>query len=662
VSHIGYKKKQILANQLGQNNLIIKLENNVHTVESVTVTANLLSKEKYDLLTYSFSNSLTDSIGFTQDLLRMIPSVKVNFDRTLSINGNKKIEIRLNGKKVSDYKVIESLPPNIIKKIEIQTTPDADILLNGNESMINIITKSIVKPSFDIYLNPSFSVPLNIATPSISFNYFYKKVRLGLRGDYWYRKIDGNRIRTIFMEHNKQIKTEKYNRDEQDREFWFDIDVFATEKSFFNNSSYFSYYNENQNNSRFFSSENTEELYSKNNSLSFVNSSYYLYDGNTSRFSALISLYKFSGNYQDSLIDNLYNETFNSIDIDKSYISYKTDYTFKKDKWQVKAIYQGKVNGTSFQTQHSLSKQTEYYNTLKASYFFSISQSLYTTGSLALSSRILETDYNRTTSTNILPVFSLNYTNKLKDKFTLLFVTSRTNPSLWRMNPLMFQIEGNIFAKGNPALKPSINNRIRFGYSLTRKGFYNNLKLSANFSNNNIYPYYQFKNDSIIKTYSNHSDMVDFSFANYSRIPIIKSKLTMYFSLNTSLVSFNKIKYNPEYSTSVSIEYTPKKWYISSSFNYNGKSYTPNSVLDKSSTINLTIFKTYKKIMFGTQIFAPFNKNRTIRNYLYPDIAITEINRMNAWYVSFSLRYRFNKGKKIESIERELNFDDDKGR
>ena len=660
VSHIMYKEKQVDFS-LFTSNKEICLDENINTIDAVVVTADLASKSKYDKFTYSFSESLTDSINFAQDLLRMIPSLKINPNRTIAVNGNPNVEIRLNGKKIKDYSIIESLSPDIIQKVEVQTTPDADILLNGYESMINIITKQKKKPSIDIYLNPSFSLP-HFVQPSVSLSYFYKKIRLGIKGDYWYRKVDGDNSQTLSYSNTTLSKSATINRVEQDKELWLDFDFFASEKNLINNTTYFSYYNENVKNiSRYFS-VNAESKKSKSNSLTLANSSYYKFEGVNSSFSALVDLYKYKGNFDDSLTTTYGNAIFNSTNIDKNYVDLKTDYAITKDGWQLKAMYEGQIKNTNIFDQSNKSSQSEYLNTFKTIGYLRFSEKIYVQGSVALASRKLVADNNKETSTNILPVISLNYTNSKNDRLSLLFVSSKENPSLWQMNPILFQSEYSIYTKGNPFLKSSIDNNIRLNYSFKRNSIYNDTKLSTSFVNNKLYSYYYFKNDTIVKTFINHDNTVNIGLVNYFSLSIVKSKVTLYITFKANFVSFDSNKYFSEYSATGVIEYTPKDWNISSVYSYAGKSYTPYSVIQSSPSINFSAYRTYKKVVFGTQIFLPFNKNNQITNSQFPTIHIKESTKMNYWYINLSLRYRFKTGKDIKSIDRDVDFDDDKGR
>lgn len=96
----------------------------------------------------------------TTDILKLLPTIYIS-DGTLNIFGKSSAillindrNIRLEGQTLLNY--LNSLPPDIIKSVEIISTPPAQYDAEGNVGIINIITTKNIHPGWNEYFKLGF--------------------------------------------------------------------------------------------------------------------------------------------------------------------------------------------------------------------------------------------------------------------------------------------------------------------------------------------------------------------------------------------------------------------------------------------------------------------------------------------------------------------------
>lgn len=99
-----------------------------------------------DRKTYSIENMAINRGSSVSEVLEIIPSVDVDIDGNISLRGSSNLNILIDGKPTlisnSDlHSLLETLPANSIKKIEVITNPSAKYDPDGMAGIINIVTK-----------------------------------------------------------------------------------------------------------------------------------------------------------------------------------------------------------------------------------------------------------------------------------------------------------------------------------------------------------------------------------------------------------------------------------------------------------------------------------------------------------------------------------------
>lgn len=122
----------------------IALEPLESQLKEVTVVGNRSAIiYKLDRKKISGSASLSASGGTAVDILRTIPSVRIDADGELSFRGSTGFLVHVDGKPsmLSGTQALEQIPASTIEDIEIITTPSARYKTDGEAGIINIVTK-----------------------------------------------------------------------------------------------------------------------------------------------------------------------------------------------------------------------------------------------------------------------------------------------------------------------------------------------------------------------------------------------------------------------------------------------------------------------------------------------------------------------------------------
>ncbi|HLK27278.1 MAG TPA: outer membrane beta-barrel protein [Puia sp.] len=116
-------------------------------LQSVVVTAPAkLVDNKIDKMIFNAEKDITSQTGVATDILKKVPQVSVDVDGNVELQGSSNILFLINGKpstilgsNIAD--VLQAIPANQIKSIEVITNPGAKYDAQGTGGIINIILK-----------------------------------------------------------------------------------------------------------------------------------------------------------------------------------------------------------------------------------------------------------------------------------------------------------------------------------------------------------------------------------------------------------------------------------------------------------------------------------------------------------------------------------------
>ena len=187
ISYNGYVSKrincQVSPKKLNQNLKNIFLDVDTYILNDVKLSSEApIYENKIEKIVYNVANDLDQSAQDGVDVLRNTPLLSVDINDNVSLRGSENIKFLLNGKSssflnmdnISD--VLQSIPAEQIKSIEVITSPGAKYDADGDAGVVNIITDQKSIQGFNAGINTSTGTRVN----RTSFNLNAGKNRFGI--------------------------------------------------------------------------------------------------------------------------------------------------------------------------------------------------------------------------------------------------------------------------------------------------------------------------------------------------------------------------------------------------------------------------------------------------------------------------------------------------
>ncbi|WP_337044780.1 TonB-dependent receptor domain-containing protein [Emticicia sp. 17c] len=151
-SFIGYKNTTLNKVEIASNKAEVNLGNlmmatDTKVLNEVTVTAQAaLVEDKVDRLVYNAEKDITSRGGTAEDVLRKVPMLTVDMDGNVQMRGSGNIKVLINNKPSSILAsniadALKQIPADMIKSVEVITSPSAKYDAEGTAGIINIVTK-----------------------------------------------------------------------------------------------------------------------------------------------------------------------------------------------------------------------------------------------------------------------------------------------------------------------------------------------------------------------------------------------------------------------------------------------------------------------------------------------------------------------------------------
>jgi outer membrane receptor protein involved in Fe transport len=167
---------------------VIKMAPTSQNLNEVTVTEQkALFEEKSDRMVYNAEKDISIKGGDATDVLKKIPSIAVDIEGNVQLRGSSNIKVLINNKpssivarSVSD--ALKQIPADIIKQVEVITSPSAKYDAEGTAGIINIITKKNTMRGTSGSVSPNFGQWNNWHNASI--NHRMKAINITANGGY----------------------------------------------------------------------------------------------------------------------------------------------------------------------------------------------------------------------------------------------------------------------------------------------------------------------------------------------------------------------------------------------------------------------------------------------------------------------------------------------
>jgi len=159
--------------------------------EVQVVAKKALFEQKIDRMIVNVASSITMSGTNALEVLERSPGVLVNRQsNAISVSGKSGVVVMINGRinympAEAVTQLLEGMSADNIERIEIMTTPPADLDAEGNAGYINIVLKKNIGDGF----NGGFAVGAGYgkgAAGNANLNFNYRKGKSNLYGDYGY--------------------------------------------------------------------------------------------------------------------------------------------------------------------------------------------------------------------------------------------------------------------------------------------------------------------------------------------------------------------------------------------------------------------------------------------------------------------------------------------
>jgi outer membrane receptor protein involved in Fe transport len=160
ISFVGYRNKTVSSVKLDRRGDVVlgsvKLSPDVRTLSEVQVVGQqALVEERVDRIVYNADKDLTAKGGDATDVMRKVPLLSVDLDGNVSLRGSSNVRVLINNKpstivasSVAD--ALKQIPADMIKTVEVITSPSAKYDAEGSAGIINIITKKTTLQGFTL--------------------------------------------------------------------------------------------------------------------------------------------------------------------------------------------------------------------------------------------------------------------------------------------------------------------------------------------------------------------------------------------------------------------------------------------------------------------------------------------------------------------------------
>lgn len=151
ISFIGYETKtidlEVTESKASINLGKISINSTAKALQEVVVEGQrAMIEEKVDRTVYNAENDESNKGGDAADVLRKVPMLSVDLDGNVSMRGSQNIKVLINNRpstitagSVAD--ALKQIPADMIKSVEVITSPSAKYDAEGSAGIINIVTK-----------------------------------------------------------------------------------------------------------------------------------------------------------------------------------------------------------------------------------------------------------------------------------------------------------------------------------------------------------------------------------------------------------------------------------------------------------------------------------------------------------------------------------------
>jgi ferric enterobactin receptor len=718
VTFVGYKPVTIKNVEVSKQNKTVDLrdlkiaEDFKKLDEAVIVGQRLKGEEKVDRTVFTLNDDIRKASNTALDALKHIPSVSVDFQNNVSLEGQSNIQFYVDGV-LRSKEYVAQIKSDMIDKIELITNPgvkyDADV-----SGVINIVLKKEKRTGVSGSIKLPIPHPTKIvAEPTGNIEYGNQRFRIYLGEQMHFERFNGSENLTTRVDNHITDPT-RFEKTGHGINSWqnsymnYGIDWFINEKTSLNFLGEWRYWNglarNYKSDSRYYTGDNLSQFVRTNKNSVNKNSNNYLSLFFLKKLQKEGDEIKVEGYYNtESGIDqNDYTESYmdpsdlitvsNTVDrtdrVDnmRKNAEIKLDATFmlKNVKNEVGARTYGAWMNNGFKNSYSLENipyeeadKFSYRETRQTAYYNLSGKVKKLSWQAGLRGEYSWLDINSASTTDytvLLPQVSLSQGLPKEQSLKLSYRKQIYRPAVSDLNPFSVWTDSLHVRYGNPNLDPAMQNNLEFVYSKNFKSNYISPKAFFRYTNNGIQDVTSVTEQGVTEiTQGNIGKNMEFGLELNGAFQIMKR-----WRFNASVTFYDRI-----YRTDKVLAGHSQEEMVSYRFNFSNiftlpKDYTifmfanygsPNiSYQREFSRDMLYLFGAEKKFSdkFSVDVFY----NPFIKNFKYSKVITTTPGYFESWaghvdvnqLFCFSLTYTFNHGNKINKIDRAVEYERNEGK
>jgi len=715
---IGYKAVSVANIELSrQNNSVdlkeMKLQEEVKSIDAaVIVGQRLKGEEKVDRTVFALNDDVRKASTNALDALKHIPSVSVDFQDNVSLEGQSNIQFYVDGVlRNKDY--VKQIKPDMIDKIELITNPgvkyDADI-----SGVINIVLKKEARYG----MSGSISIPLPhpekiVAEPNASFEYGNQNFRFYVGDHMHFERFNGTEIITTKIDDVNGMPYSFAKKGEGINSWGnnymnYGVDWFLSEKSSLNFLGEWRSWNGIQDNY-----QSTSSIYSGNDLTELLKTKLNGVDKSNNYYFSLFFNRKFKKDGDDLKAEIYYNtqtgkarSDFSEVYLDPAdgtnpllYVDrvnltenlrkngeLKLDLSFTvknlKNEAGIKSYGAWMDNDftRAYEIENVPNEETDkfsYRETRQTAYYNLSGKIKKFSWQAGMRGEYTWLDINDNATADywvFLPQVSLNQSLPKEQSLKLSYRKQIFRPTINSLNPFEVWTDSLHLRIGNPNLEPAIENRIELTFSKNFKSNFISPKLYFRYTTNGIQDNTIVTDEGVtVITQDNVGKNMEYGIGINGNIQILKR-----WRFNANVSVFNQI-----YRTDIAVAGHSKEEMASYRFNFSNivslpKDYTlfmfanygsPRISYQREFTRQmLVIFGAEKK--FSEKFQASVFYNPFIKDFIYQKIETTTPGYYESWeghvdatqLFCFALTYNFNRGgAKVSKIQRSAEYERTEG-
>jgi hypothetical protein len=713
VSYVGYKPLTIENIELNRENKKVALpemklvEEITALQETVIVGQRLKGEEKIDRTVFTLNDDLRKAATSGLDVLKHIPSVTVDLQKNVTLEGQSNIQFYVDGV-LRNKDFIAQIDPAMIDKIEVITNPgvkyDADI-----SGVINIVLKKEKKSGVNgSVVIPIFNPKKIVAEPNANIEYGNQDFRIYAGNRSHIERFDGTEIHTTDV---NELKSNPYRYSYlgegrlgfQYNYMNYGIDWFINEKTSLNFlgewTKWKMVYDNYQSESRVLNDDILSQyLKSKKNSMDKSNNYYFSlflkkkFNKEENELTAEVYYNRQTGvtknDYSDCYINlvDLYKvdgivERNEYIDNLKNNAEFKLDYTFLlkniKNELGLRTYYSWMnntyINGSKIEEIINEKVDEFGYNEGRQSAYYNLSGKLkkysWQAGFRGEYSNIHINSIPSTDYIVLLPQINLSRSMEKEQNIKLSYRRQIFRPSISDLNPFDTWTDSLHVSRGNPNLKPAMENRLELTYSKNFKANYISPKLYFRNMSNGIREITTVNTEGITEiTQGNIGRNMEYGVGLNTAVQILKR-----WRLNANVSLFNRIYHvdqdlpteRKEDKLSCRFNFSniitlPKDYTIMLMGNYGSPNIGYQRIFSRDMLLLVGAEKKFSDKLSISGFYVPVIKNfmysKVVTNTPgYHDVTKGELDVKNLFSIEIS--YKFNHGKNVNKINRSAEYD-----